>query len=1310
MSNVEPVFTLDPDSGLYFLRHHNNVGFRPSGAEEFYEHVTLRHAFGDPGGVFFCCNTAPASTTALAEGLTAWLARQPDAGPRFLWLDGVNHNHLYWQISCVTMARVDEITTVRAGTMLDLGGIQVQLHAGCTVMPAFHSEFYGWGLVLNGASGLTLFTEEGRFPAVPDKLCLSFDLTYAGCLVWQNALDGPGTQQPTPLQRFGGSLRYFAADRAACDGTVAVLRVDPLIQQTALTLYATLDPFKLFDPIRSRVSFYQRYADEYQPIAFGSRFTSANGQPVSLTAAVPSRFENRTVGLMLAVQPLVTGTLGSVPTTHYFTLSGAFDIAVSEQPGTGAHRHDGDTRLLCGWSGTEYLRFEKSGGSLHFKEGHAAFAPKITPQRITAANAVARLIANDRGDEAPAGGPSHQTPNANLTTLGTTAWIAVAADLGVADYCAQGEDTAFYTLDENEPGYLRYFEIATARLNTHHVLTHMPMLCYRGMDPADLPLARMLETRAIAPARRFHIAQADDSLSPHVENPESGNDEKGLVVPVIAPSGLAVYYGRDGAPWPKLVIGNTGQGGDPAPDLFFSAVHGPFREAMMSNRLFMVLGDAETVMASASVAYQLTQAGLGLIAGLPRDGGVSATTMASVSQQVTAAGFPVYPTEAAFNRMLDQATKHQNPPMTETERRVFLRFAGLLTPRLGDWLFRLSPRNWVGAGRRTQLIFKFVGDRSLRDLISDPSVWLWPEACGPNGDTAAAKKTILARFVAAEADVLLAEQTGTRSAFETFVQVINNPAWTGVLALDVAVPLETLPAPLQPLAAGMNPGLFTGHHLGLTSTGFRGDGNGGLAFDTTATFGLVDYADDIDQTFSSDDVNFAFKVQRLQAAFDNGLLTHFSSTAQLLVNRLFGTQTRFEPTAHGNNLMLDGVYQDESSDGSSGRGTYVFALRSPGELQLSMGELRAVAVESVRMGVVRATDPENQADTVQTLFQLAGRLRFAEARPDFDPFCWGPPQGFNQEVQGEIGALGTEVEKEKHAGNGFDPEAHADDVPPIPPGCAGLAFRNYAISMRFKLSDPRAVTFGVVDENLTLDTAGSPARVNSLFARFPLRLVDFISCPDPWITQGIPATSARENHADEPEPLAFAPESAGFVSISAPIRQGRLSAPWFGLVYEVDLGSLGALAGSVGFSLRLLAAWSPGGFQNTPAVYLGAALPGVSEAVGMNLPLQGLLDLGFRTVQFETHDQNGDTHYLMRLRDFGLQLMGMTFPPGHNDITLFGNPEPGSDTKLGWYAAFEVGKLGKLGAAKEKAKQKTTARALRKARPARAQRAKRGEA
>ena len=88
-------------------------------------------------------------------------------------------------------------------------------------------------------------------------------------------------------------------------------------------------------------------------------------------------------------------------------------------------------------------------------------------------------------------------------------------------------------------------------------------------------------------------------------------------IPAVTPPGLAIGYAGDKVPWAWLAIGNTGASSDGLPDLRFTAVDGAFRQAVLSNRLFMVLGDAKTVLDNGSVAYQLTPSSLGLIKALP---------------------------------------------------------------------------------------------------------------------------------------------------------------------------------------------------------------------------------------------------------------------------------------------------------------------------------------------------------------------------------------------------------------------------------------------------------------------------------------------------------------------------------------------------------------------------------------------------------------------------------------------------------------------------------------------------------------------
>ena len=636
---------------------------------------------------------------------------------------------------------------------------------------------------------------------------------------------------------------------------------------------------------------------------------------------------------------------------------------------------------------------------------------------------------------------------------------------------------------------------------------------------------------------------------------------------------------------------------------------------------------------------------------------------------VEKAGYPVYPTETAFNAMLTEATKAVGG-ITPEQMLVFQRFAGLLSPAIGDWLFRMSPRNWAAPDRvgpkNARLIFKFVGGRTLADLVADTAAWRWPEASSEDGKASTARDDIQSIIRTAREASAAAKAKQQTSPYEPFLKVVDNPNWSGVLALSVEVPLDSLPEPLQPLAAGIDPKSFYAHHLGLTATSFT-SASEKIKFDVTSSFGLIDYQDPIDQYFSSD-IAFAFRVQQLTVGFENGKLSSFTSSAQLMINRLFGADTRLFPSEHGNNIILDGVYQTERNDGGGQRDTYVFAMRNAGAFQLALSALTEVGVEQTRLATVRAADPASGNTTVTGAFQMTGRLRFVE--PDnFDPFCWGPPTP----PPDATGAFGL-----------ADAPA-ADDA-----GSKGLLFSNYTITMSFTLSDPANVKFTVADAAIAFDTANSPARQDSLFARFPLRLTGLLATPDPKVMGG--EVSTRD------------PEAAGFVSVSAPLQQGKLTQPWYGLVYEVDLGTLGALAGSVGLTVRLLAAWSP---ANNPegrtAIYFGVALPGVEKMLGVTLPLQGILDIGFRTIQFTTYDDiEGRRQYLMRLRDFGLHVLGLSFPPGHNDITVFGNPDQTSNTKLGWYAAYENGKSDKKsGASARVTAADSRGRMIRAARPAR---------
>jgi hypothetical protein len=1233
-SIVEPVFDQSSaGSNLYWLNGGGlRAGFRASGAIAFEATVTLTQSWADGGGLWFWLDTAPADPSTFAAALAAYLEFLPPAtGPRALWISGVATGIAQWRSDAVDMIRVGQITTVDTGTIFETGSIRVMIGSGNTVtVGEYTDDFRGWGFSLSGDPGLVFVTGDGRLSAAQGRSGFSYGAGQVGCLIWTLDLTTNG-QDPSGLAELGASLRFFGPDPLG-EGTIRVLQVDVLRQTAAVTLFCCFDPLAPLDPARTRFGLLPFNATIAQVPSFETGYVTARGYGVTLA---PRNVASPTpTGFVFGVQPLVSGVvdraLVDVPVVYYLTPDGDFDLSVPGKEGgfVAAARLEGQDpapveRLLCGTTGLDYVGLPAASGMvLSFRAGNAAYAPPNTDATPDARNT-----------------PGTEDAPAALTTLGTTAWSWISGG-GALGYYAQPEDAPFYT--GGKAGFLDYLEISAATLTTEQSAPAFPMVGYAGLQAAQGDFAREIEARGVAPERRRQIAWLTDTQWMPAALRGAPAALPSSPIPAVTPPGLAIGYAGDKVPWAWLAIGNTGASSDGLPDMRFTAVDGAFRQAVLSNRLFMVLGDAKAVLANGSVAYQLTRSSLGLIKALPPPPkGVPPAVYDAVAKAVAGAGYPVYPTETAFNDMLKDATKAIGG-ITPEQMLIFQRFAGLLSPAIGDWLFRMSPRNWAAPDRvgpkNARLIFKFVGGRTLAELVADTAAWSWPEASSEDGKASTARDDIQSIIRSAREASAAAKAKNQTSPYEPFLKVVDNPYWSGVLALSVEVPLDSLPEPLQPLAAGIDPKSFYAHHLGLTATSFT-SASEKIKFDVTSSFGLIDYQNPIDQYFSSD-IAFAFQVQQLTVGFENGKLSSFTSSAQLMVNRLFGTDTRLFPSEHGNNIILDGVYQTERNDGGGQRDTYVFAMRNAGAFQLALGALLEVGVEQTRLATVRAADPASGNTTVTGAFQMTGRLRFVEPEK-FDPFCWGPPAATPDPT-----------------GQSFP----ADETVPDTADSKGLLYSNYTITMSFPLSDPANVKFTVADGAIAFDTANSPARPNSLFARFPLRLTGLLATPDPKVMGG--EASTRD------------PAAAGFVSVSAPLQQGKLSQPWYGLVYEVDLGTLGALAGSVGLTVRLLAAWSPaGGDKGLPAVYFGVALPGVEKMLGVSLPLQGILDIGFRTIQFTTYDDvEGRRQYLMRLRDFGLHVLGLSFPPGHNDITVFGNPNQTSNTKLGWYAAYDNGK------------------------------------
>lgn len=292
-----------------------------------------------------------------------------------------------------------------------------------------------------------------------------------------------------------------------------------------------------------------------------------------------------------------------------------------------------------------------------------------------------------------------------------------------------------------------------------------------------------------------------------------------------------------------------------------------------------------------------------------------------------------------------------------------------------------------------------------------------------------------------------------------------------------------------------------------------------------------------------------------------------------------------------------------------GRKTFTLTNLEANTFKASSRVLDEVEILSASF-ITETTEEEQKAgQDIQTRFSFQGNLRF-KALEGFDLFSFGSETGDT----GEKGQLN---------------------------------FSNLSVKMSFPQASPQNKTFTFDAQDLSFDQAASKARRESLYSHFPLKLKGFV--------QG------REGGS---------PKSMGYSNVTTPISESSLFYPWFGLLFELSLGSLGALAANAGFTAKLLAAWSPG--QSGISVFTGISIPGTGES-GKIFSIQSILKISVDEFRIEAGlSPGGHTSYVLILNNIRLDFMGKKLPASaYTDLALFGNPDPAVRAdSLGWYAAY----------------------------------------
>ncbi len=354
------------------------------------------------------------------------------------------------------------------------------------------------------------------------------------------------------------------------------------------------------------------------------------------------------------------------------------------------------------------------------------------------------------------------------------------------------------------------------------------------------------------------------------------------------------------------------------------------------------------------------------------------------------------------------------------------------------WNFNIDPAVWASVKRPgTILIIKFY-NMSIADLAKQPS--MWASASTFNTSPLSTSATVGAIIADADPD---------DPDFAAFLNAVNNPNWNGILILNATAPLDELPAQLQGLAAGIDPGLFFAHHVGINASKINvPEGGGDLGISDSSIFGLINYQ--APAPLRQSGANYQFQVATLKVLFSNSAVAGFSSKIYLQVNNLFGETAALEGSPD-NIIQMFGVYQQHVVNGVT-QDSYTFQTPT-GQASTFVMSSNVLNVVQITQGQFVTVTSATTEDFNESQFLFWGLLDF-KALGKFDLFSFGR-------------------------------EADA-------PEPAGLNFSNLMVVMTSDPQTPDVPAVFMFDASLlAFDMAGSKTRAGSFFDHFPLTLASF---------------------------------------------------------------------------------------------------------------------------------------------------------------------------------------------------------------------------
>ena len=1280
--------------------------------------------------LFLKAEWASISPSTLEAQLRAYLKEPAHQLVRFLWIENPAAGLIEWKSNAIAVEAVEAGRQVSSLTYIGLRNYAFSLARYTRV--ALDGPGAPTGFIFTRQSsndeGFELSAGYGahRFYQISDTVSLPMQGDSSGCLQFGFHVEKEGSASTTfgypGFEKLDAGIRLFMRDpdfpEAGSDYFLSSHRY-PLFQESsavdegyayyreAIGFQASLDPIYPLHAERTYFAFEQlELTDEFIEIGFPSGYMTNLGYDVHLLPLAASK-------LVLALRPATLTEKEQNAAPFYLVPSGRFSVKVpiyhdpATWPGPDTLVVDlaAEANVICGVSGLEYLKVS-SDSILIFTPGQPAYAPAYVSVQSLLRDLTtilesysARSLPTDTTDldmkiEDKEEGEAEEAlgitdterlemleiirqdyfpPDYTFTSAAiaeyssleiveelvdwlqstlqsvklsdtegkkaleaypTTAW-AYVEEPGGAVYYAQPDQAVLYRAEDSSKAFLDYMEVPSVGLPTRlennqtaalekaagFPTLAFPMLPYGNVDPYRLTDMLQLEILLVNNYRRNRIQEISAATAHSIRL----TDTEATAPPTgTTPQGLLATYSTDYRTISTLQLAK-----DTKNKLvqFVNIPHGSsLKASLQSNQLFMVMTDPGSV-----AAYFSTE----ILSSIPN----------------------------AANAMDIQ-----------------------------DWIFELGAGHWNKKG--TIFIFKFH-DKPLLDLAAQPELWSLPDEYNTDKEETS---QILAELLREAVETGKSTDKKERRKYELLARAATQANWTGILALNVDVPLRNLPDQLKALAGGMDPDKFYAQYIGVEVTPVKSTGTA-LDSQQSSLFGLIDYKN---PAFPSADASgYNFHVPYLTVVFQNSEIVAFAAEILILMDLLFDERTNLLNSPTGQNVMtLKGVAEEHD-----GKVTYSFGFSGENVFQLSGKVVEELEIVKAQFATDPIVEPAIDLPLAGTVSGAAGSSNVAGAGTHFRAELGA---GHKIKINGVIYTVAS-VETDEAltlsastplgaAANGataFVEQAmditgrfffwgrmrfaynHKFDILSFgkTPGIAEadaperdyLNLSNLQITMAFKLhaetyESSSKVTdkfFEFKPEQLAFDLAQSGWRRQSLYEKFPLKFSSF-----------------KTVKGD-----ANALSKSGFMPVKSPLTSAELGDTWYGMAFELNLGSTGALAGSAGLAVSILAAWAP----EQEGVYVGLKLPG-STGGKKEITIQGLLKIAFKSIQFViypldaaedatllTDQTEREVGYLLKLKNIVLKFFVLSFPPsGQTEIIIFGDPREvdRKDKLVGWYAAY----------------------------------------